>query len=116
MATIYQPYTLKEGQLFINNKLIDLPAPIKQVKLINNLIIYCLKVTSGKECNRNIGALTYSGEQKWLVPEIRSQASFKHFVKISTDEQGRLIAHNSVGPTYIINTETGSLTSHGFEK
>ena len=110
------PFKVLEGKLYIDQKLIDLPEQVDQVLLINDVIVYRLKLTGIKVFNRNIGAYSFTGELLWQIPEIESKASFKSYDKMYIDEQGRLIACNYIGSNYIVDLQNGSITYVSFTK
>jgi hypothetical protein len=104
------PFRVVEGKLYIDDKLVGLPELVDQVLLINELIIYRLKLTGINICNRNIGAYSLSGELMWRIPEIESKLDFKSYDKMYVDDQGRLIAMNYTGPNFCVDLQSGSIT------
>ena len=109
-------FSVAEGKLYIDEKLIDLPELVDQVLLISDLIVYRLKLTGINVCNRNIGAYSLAGEPLWRIPEVESKASFKSYDRMYLDEQSRLIACNYIGSNYVVDLQSGGITYVSFTK
>jgi len=109
-------FEIKNKQLFIKGKKINLHQEVAQALQIDNRIIYRLVVNGDNDSNRNIGALNLDGEQEWVIQKLESAMIYDYYDKMYLDDNNRLIVCNVTSVDYVVDATNGFVSYYKFHK
>lgn len=110
-------YSLSDGNLKINEKLIDTGFRVAEAVEIENVVIVRLENPNGLVGGENILAFCNDGSLHWRVQRSPHGNDLDSpYLSIDLDESHRVVAQNSNGVLYEIDKNTGSVVAINFQR
>ena len=108
---------IENGKLSLANKLIELTYPVVQILDWQDHVIARVESPVGEVFNRNVFSFTFQGDCVWQIEESpHGTEKDKPYVDIFLDEADVLVAANWNGVDYIVDGNTGGITTKAFNK
>ena len=109
-------FKINDGVLFLNGKAVNLPRKVEQILVVDDNVIYRFVVNGKNVTNRNVGALDFNGNMKWVIEEVDSKAIFKEYDQIYLNDNNELIACCYIGMDFIVDLSDGTIANYGIRK
>ncbi|MFW3165845.1 hypothetical protein WBQ28_15260 [Pseudomonas syringae pv. syringae] len=110
-------FKLRSGSIFVAGNLVELPYPVGDVKIVDDLIIVRVEPPAGEVFNRNVFGIAKSGELLWQIEESpHGTQDDKPFIDIAVNRDNKLVAGNWNGVAYHVDIGSGKISVDSFDK
>lgn len=108
---------VRGGKIFLSGVPIAMPYDVVETVVFKDIVLVRLESPIGTIFNRNVYALTATGQEKLQIQECpHGAASEKPYVHIAVNKAGSVIAANWIGIDYKVDPEDGTVAVLSFTK
>jgi hypothetical protein len=112
-----EAFTISDGKISVQGKVLFLPHPVTEAKTYLDLIIVKVESPAGTIFNRNVFGLCKNGEIRWQIQESEhGTQKDKPYIEIRINPDQTLIAANWNGVNYLVDPDNGKITVYTFDK